>query len=196
MRSQSVAVAAVVILLTTACDDVPLIPRWDADFLLPIASQGFALGSAFPGGTIPVSPAGPVPISTGVETQGLDDAMGDLLDDELLGASLIFTVSSTIPLDGADTLFLAGSAAALTSPAAIRIVAPFTLVSATPSTTDTVVLGTPELDMLRFIASSNGTLYFQMRGSVTYTGPAPRPVTASDSIAVQVQCLCRIAVSR
>jgi len=186
---------AVIVMAVTGCEDVPLLPKWDADMAIPIASRGIAFSAVFPA-TIPASPSPTLMMSTPVETQQLDDAVGDLLDGTLRGGSIVFTVTSTLQVNGSDTLYIANSAGGLNATTPGTIVAPFTLSSTAASITDTIVIPQAGIDMLQSTAQAGGTLHVQMRGSAQYVGPAPRVLNASDSLTVSIRCLCTVAVSR
>lgn len=183
--------------VTTACEDLPLLPRWDAPFVLPIASRGVAFNTVGFPANLPAGTFGPVPVSTPVETQPLDGTVGDALNEKLRGGSLIFTVSSDLPVDGSGTLFVANSSAALAGgPSANRIDAPFTIAASASSVTDTVAIPQAGITMLLNAAAAEDTLHIQLRGSFTYNSPTARTVTASDSLTVRIQCSCIVAVSR
>lgn len=185
--------AALVTCVTLGCEDVPLLPKWDADFNVPLPSQRIGLLGPFPA-VVPPGTSGNV--SFPPQQEPLDDAVGDLLVDKLKAADVILTLSTTVPLDGADTVFVAANNADLTNAAAQRIVVPVTLVAAVPTLTDTVPVNAGGLAMLQTVAQNSGTLFIQLRGRVTYPGPGNRTITANDSIGVRLALLARIAVSR
>ena len=187
-RLLAAAAAALVIPITLACD----LPTWDADFLVPLPSQRIRLDSAF--GFVPAIPAGTTTdISFPEKTAALDESLGDIIE-EMLVARLIATVTTTVPLDGVDTVFVAGSSADLVNPAAVRVTLVMTMVAAVATTVDTIDITTAELDMLKNVALAGDSLHIQMRGRVTYPGPGPRPVGPTDSIGVRLQLLARVPV--
>lgn len=192
-RCFTACVAALVAAVALACEDIPLLPTWDAEFNVPLPSQRIGLLGPFPAA---VPPGASANVSFAPQQEQLDNAVGSLLGDQLNAARVVVTLSTTVPLDGADTVFVASTAADLTNPAAPRVVVPVTLVASVPTTLDTITVTASGLQMLQNAAQSDGTLFIQLRGRVTYPGPGIRVLTASDSIGVRLALLARIAVSR
>ncbi len=192
-RLRAALAAAFVTGVTMGCVDVPLLPTWDADWYVPLSSQRIGLLGPFPAA---VPPGTSAQVSFPPQQQSLDDAAGSILDQEMRSANVVLTLSSSIPLDGADTLFIAATSADLTNGSAQRVVVPITLVASVPTFTDTVAVTADGLTMLKNAAAAGGDIFIQLRGSVTYPGPGIRTITASDSIGVRFALLARIAVSR
>lgn len=183
--------AACVICVTTACNDIPLLPTWDSDWYLPIPSQAIALPvGVIPNGTPPQS------VSFPPQQQDLDDAVGALLKQDLSNAQVIMTISKTVDLSGSDTLFIAAAAADLTNAGATRIVIPFTLTTADRTVVDTVALTAVGLGLLQSVADNDGTLHIQMRGTVQNNSGGTVTTTSADSIRVKLAMLATIAASK
>lgn len=190
--------AAGAALCVFACKDVPLLPKWNADWNLPLPSQ--SIKNIF--GAVPVTiPAGTSASVSFTQSQTVDGPIGGLLKQQLSNASFIVTVTKSIPLDGVDTLFIAADTFAFTNPAATRIVVPITLSAANvgavkDSIAPNPVVSASGLLMLQNIANSSGTLWIRMKGQVTYPGPGSRAVQPGDSVLLKLALLSTIAVSR
>lgn len=198
MRPSRLTLAAGVLALLAApaCNDVPVLPKWDAEWYVPLPSQAIALGGAgqFPIG-VPIPPGTSASVSFPVQSLALDQAIGRILRQQLSNGRVILNVVTPFALDGADTLFVAADPASLTNPAdTARIVVPFTLVASQSSITDTVGI-TQGLSVLSTAAQNDASLYVQVRGRVTYSGTTSRTVTAADSIGVRLALLTRIGIS-
>lgn len=191
-RLRAVAVALVTT-VTLGCEDIPLLPTWDADWNVPLTSRGIQLSTAF-GGSVPAGTS--ADISSTVQPQSLDGAIGGLLDQEIRSAEVIVTLTKTLAISADDTIFVAASAADLTNAAATRVVVPMALAAADQSVTDTVPVPAAAVTMLRTTAAAGGTLYVQLRGRATWAGPGSLTVTPTDSIGMRLALLARIAVSR
>jgi len=181
-------VAATVTCVTLACKDVPLLPKWDADWYLPLTSQGVALLGPFAGSVPPGTSASvsflPLP-------QSLDGAIGSLLQQPLSNGRVIVTLSKGLPVSGADTVFLSGTSGGV--PVDTFAVA---FAAGDASVTDTIPIGSAGLSLLSSQASSNGSIYIQLRGRISYNGAGNLTVTSADSIGVKLALLATIAVSR
>ena len=184
--------SALLACLTVACQDVPLLPHWDADWNVPLPSQSIALPFA---GVVPAGTS--ASISSAPQRQSLDGSVGSILDQNLSNAALVVVLSKTLPVSSDDTVFVAADSASLTSSIATRIVVPVTLTAAdlTP-VSDTVVIPTAGILMLQSVAQSKGSLWVQLRGRVSYAGPGTLTVAPGDSIHVRLSLLATIAVSR
>jgi hypothetical protein len=195
-RLSPVLALAFVTAVTSACQDVPLLPKWNADWNVPLPSQSISLAAAFsPLTTIPANT--PANVAFGAQAIALDGAIGQLLRQPLSNASLIIVLSKSIPLDGADTVFVAQSPAELTAPTASTIVIPLSLVAANAKdSVQSPALTPANLTMLQNVAIAGTTLQVQMRGRVVYPGPGNRTITSTDSIGVKLQMLATVAVSR
>lgn len=190
MRTRILAaacVAATVTCVTLACKDVPLLPKWDADWYLPLTSQGVALLGPFPGSVPPGTPAN---VSWTLE-QSLDGAIGSLLEQTLSNGRVIVTLTKTLPVSGADTVFLSSTSGGIP-------VDTFALAFAAgdASVTDTIPINSAGLTLLNSQASSQGSIFIQLRGRISYNGTGNLTVTSADSIGVKLALLATIAVSR
>lgn len=188
-----VTAAALVTAVTVACQDIPLLPTWDADWNVPLPSQAIALFGPFPGAV----PAGTsANVSFPPQSQSLGGTVGSLLDQDLSNAALVVVLSKTLAVSGSDTVFVAADSASLTNAAATRIVVPVAFTAADLTVTDTVPVSTAGIAMLKSVAQAEGSLWVQLRGRVTFAGPGVLAVTPADSIHVRLSLLATIAVSR
>lgn len=185
----AVGAAAAGFALLQACD----LPKWDADFNVPLPSQRIRLDSAFGVSSIP--PGASADISFPDKRAGLDESLGDLLK-EVLAARLIATITTTVPFDGQDTVFVAGTSADLTNPNATRIALPMQLQPATLVRVDTISVTAAAVAMLKARAEAGDSLHVQMRGRMTYPGPGTRNLTPTDSVGVRLELLIRIPISK
>jgi hypothetical protein len=199
MRTHRLAaglLAAAAVSVSVACQDVPLLPKWDADWYIPLPSEAIALGGA--GGVFPgtVPPGTSANISFPPQTQQLDESVGSLLRQELSNGRIIVTLTKTLAVSGSDTLFIAPDQASLTVNTASVIVVPVAFTATDLSVTDTATVLPSGLTMLKNVADAQGTLWIQLRGQVSYNGSGNLTVTAADSIGVKLAMLATIAVSR
>ena len=187
--------AALVTCVTLGCKDIPLLPKWDASWNLPLPSQVIKLQNAFPAG-IPVTPFSGNVSFTAPQSEPIDGFIGQVLGDSIGTASIAMVLTKSIPLSGSDTLFVAATVADLSNPAAQRIVMPLTMIAANAQDSILTPLTAGGLAMLQGVAKNNGTLQVQLSGRVTYSGPAPRAVTSTDSIGVKLALLATVSISR
>lgn len=191
-RARAAWAAACVIGITTACNDVPLLPQWDADWNLPLPSSAQALPVAVIPNNTPA-----VAVSSPVDTQSLANSIGQLLKQDLSNASVIVTLSKTVNLSGTDTLFVASSQANLTNAGdPTRIVVPLSYTSADRTLVDTVAVTAAGLSMLQSVATNEGNIFLQMRGSVQNNSGATVTTTTADSLRVKLALVATIGVSR
>ena len=191
MRIRTLAAAcaaATVTCVTLACKDMPFLPKWDADWYVPLTSQGVVLLGPF-AATVP--PGTSANVSFTPLQQSLDGTIGSVLREELSNASIIVQLTKTVPISGADTLFLASGPAAVPSDTI-----PVSFAASDVSKTDTVALSGSGLAMIRNQAQSSGSIYVLLSGRVSYAGPGNLNITSSDSIGVKLALLATIAVSR
>jgi len=185
--------AAVVTLVTIGCKDIPLLPKWSADWNIPLPSQRIPLQGPFPA----IVPAGAsAHVSFPPQALPIDGAIGQLLKSPLSNASIFMVVTKSIPLNGQDTLFVAATVADLSNPAATRIVVPIALTAGNAQDSVQSPVSAAGLAMLQSVANSSGSLQVQLSGQVTYPGPGTRTITLTDSIGVRLGMLSTIAVSR
>jgi hypothetical protein len=192
----AVAGAAIVAVLAAGCEDVPFVPKWDADWNVPLPSSAIYLQSSF--GTLPIPPGASANISFPPQQQTLDEAVGEVLRRDLRAASLILTLtkSANLQFSATDTLFVAASQADLTNAAANRIVVPVTFAASDVAVTDTTAVTSGGLTMLQTVAGSpGGELWIQLRGRATFEGSGFYTVQPTDSIGVKLALLVRIGVS-
>jgi hypothetical protein len=184
--------------LVAACTDVPFAPHWEADWTVPLPVASIVLSDNFPTSVILPGMSGSVSIP--VQTQTLDQAVGQVLTQDISRAILKLHYTMTLPLAGADTLFIADSLSALTSASPNRIVLPIPLVqtgAAGADAADTLVAGSPGLALLRRAGASNaGSLYILVRGSVRNPGTGSIVLTSADVIGLSLEMTARIAISK
>ena len=184
--------------LATACTDVPFAPHWEADWTVPLPVASIILSDNFPTSVILPGMSGSVSIP--VQTQALDQAVGQVLTQDISRVILKLHYTMPLPLAGADTLFIADSLSALTSASPNRIVFPIPLAptgAAGADVVDTLVTGSPELALLRRAgASEAGSLYIQVRGSVRNPGAGPIVLTGADAIGLSLEMTVRVAISK
>jgi len=187
--------------LAAACKDVPFAPKWDADWTVPLPLTPINLYQTF-GHLTTLPPSTTAIIPDTVLQQDLDQAIGQVLKQDIKRAILRLNYVMTLPLLGTDTVFVAASRADLTSPSAVRIVFPIALAQTTSAGTDvvdTLAAGSPELAMLEDAASDggSGTLYVEIRGSVRNpSGTQSVTITTTDAIGLSFQLTVRIPMSK
>jgi len=184
--------------LAAACTDVPFTPHWEADWTVPLPVASIVLSDNFPTSVILPGMSGSVSIP--VQTQTLDQAVGQVLAQDISRAILKLHYTMTLPLAGADTLFIADSLSALTAASPNRIVLPIPLVqtgAAGADAVDTLVAGSPGLALLRRAGASNaGSLYILVRGSVRNPGTGSIVLTSADVIGLSLEMTARVAISK
>jgi len=191
MRTRLLAAAcaaATVTCVTLACKDVPLLPKWNADWYLPLTSQGVALLGPFPGS---VPPGTPAIVRSDTLEQSLDGAIGDLLQQPLSDGRLIVTLSKSVPISGADTVFLSSARTAV--PVDTFGVS---FLAGDQSVTDTIPISSAGLSLLSSQASNGGSIWIRLHGRASYNGTGNLTITSADSIGVKLAVLATIAVSR
>jgi len=186
--------------LAAACTDVPFAPHWEADWTVPLPVASIVLSDNFPTSVILPGMSGSVSIP--VQTQALDQAVGQVLTQDISRIILKLHYTMTLPLAGADTVFIADSlsALALTSASPNRIVFPSLLAptgAAGADVVDTLVAGSPGLALLRRAGASDaGSLYIQVRGRVRNPGTGPIVLTGADVIGLSLEMTARIPISK
>lgn len=175
-----------------ACGDIPILPQWDADWYVPLPSQNISLR---PASGLPVLNGTTYPISFNV-TQPVDDAMGQILSQELGAASLIVSLRKTINLYTNDTLIIANSAAGLTTANDSAIVMTVGLATADTLSVDTIVVGPKPLRMLRNLGTDGGTLHIKLSGIAGNNSGSSITVAPTDLLGARIAVVVRIPVSR
>lgn len=182
--------------LLAGCEDVPLVPRWDADWYVPLPSQAIRLNpTAVP---VPVPAGSPAVTISDTSQQSLDESIGAILDRDLRAASLIVTLSKSpsLQFSAADTIIVASSQVDLGNSASTsRIVVPLVILAADASVTDTAAISQASITMLRTAAQNDGTLYIEVRARTQYQGSTTYQLQPTDTIGVKLAMLARIGVS-
>ena len=188
------AFAAAAAAFCLACKDVPLLPKWNADWNLPLPSK--SVNQVFGPAAVTV-PAGTSAAVTFTDSITVDGPVGGLLKQDLSNASIIVTVVKSIALGGAPTLQIDSSKTFATSiNVAIRLdsskVAPAGRDSVTPNTS----VSQAQIGMLQGVANNNGRLYVRLSGNVHCHTSGTCTVSPTDSILVKLALLSTIAISR
>lgn len=192
-RGTALLAGAAVFSLSVACQDIPLLPHWNADWNVPLPSQNIALYGPFTG-TVPAGASASV--SFAPQRLALDGTIGSLLDQQLTNASLVLTISKNLPVSATDTVFVAPDSAGLTTASATRIVVPVNVAATDLVVTDTVPVTTEGVVMLQTLASARAAVWVQLRGRVLFAGPGTLTIAPGDSVHVRLSLLATIAVSR
>lgn len=187
--------AAFVIGITMGCDDVPLLPKWDADWYVPLPSSAIRLNATFP--PVPIPPGTSATVADTLP-QGLDDSVGDLFDRTIRTASLIVTLTkpASLRFSASDTVNVSNTLAGLSNAASDRIQLALAFAAGDTAVTDTVAMSAASILMIQQTAANGGTLHVEIRGRVTYAGPGNYTVQPGDSIGVRLAILARIPVSQ
>ena len=191
----ALAAAGAAFCVLAACKDIPLLPKWDAPWNVPLPSKPVKnIFGAVPV-TIPAGTSAPVAFTDSIK---IDATIGGLLKqlDTLSGGNFVVTITKSIPLHGADTLFIANNNAFTGG-----IVVPITMSAAnvapaTDSMAPNPSISTSGLGMLYTAAFNGGQLFVRFRGQVTYPGPGSRAVVPNDSVFVKLALLSNIAISK
>jgi hypothetical protein len=189
--------AACTFIVLAGCKDIPLLPKWNADEKIPLASQKITVSPPFPSGvTVPNGTSQNV--SFPAQSQAVDGLVGQILQPGLLAGSIVSVVtkSATVTINGNDTLFIAQTQADLTNPAATRIVVPLTINAANTKDSTQAAITAGGLTMLQNVATASGSLWIQMRGQATCVNAAGCTFTAGDSVGVRLTLLATIPISR
>lgn len=179
------------------CEDVPGLPRWDADWLLPLPSQTISFQSEWGAPTVP--PNATFPVDFPPQNQSTTEALGAVVGETLRELRVILELSKPIgtAIGTIDTLFVgdAPDAATLSINDPRTIVLPLTLAVGDSVTVDTIVVTTANRLMIQSVADQEGDLWVQLRGRAQ-AGPAGHTFSASDNLGVRVQLVARVAMSR
>lgn len=176
----------------SACEDVPFVPRWDADWVVPLPSQTIRLPNYFP---LAIPPGFEAPVSFDQDLPlSLDASIGDLLEQSLDTASVTLELQYNLQMSGQDTLYVDRLRANLGNAAAARIVFPITFSGF--SARDTLRISPAAIRMISETAAAQDTLWVRFSGQMRYDGSSPHTVSSSDTIAVRAQILARVRISR
>lgn len=176
-----------VIFVTSACKDVPLLPHWDSSWNVPLPSQSLIAPSG-----VPIPSGISAPVSFPPQQESLDKSVGSLLSNAADTGSVQLTVTKkqSLTLSGSFTVDIDSSNAFGASKISIPI--SFLATDSTKSVTASANLG-----MVRAAANNNGSLYIRMNGNVTNPGPGPFTATAAnDTITVKIAAIATIHVSQ
>jgi hypothetical protein len=195
LAAASLAACATIVLV--GCKDIPLLPRWNADEKLPLASQKITVSPPFPSGvTVPNNTSQNV--SFPAQSQTIDGLVGQILRPGLVAGSIVSVVtkSATVTINGSDTLFIAATQADLTNALAQRIVVPLTIVATNTKDSAQALITAGGLTMLQNVANASGSLWIQMRGQATCANASGCTFTAGDSVGVRLTLLATVPISR
>jgi len=190
--------AAGAILVLLGCKDIPLLPKWNADEKVPLASQKITVSPPFPSGvTVPNGTSQNV--SFPAQSQTVDGLVSQILQPGLVAGTIVsvITKSATVTINGNDTLFIAATQADLTNALAQRIVVPLTITAANTKDSTQAAITAGGLTMLQNVANAgNGSLWIQMRGQATCVNAAGCTFTNGDSVGVRLTLLATVPISR
>lgn len=177
-------------LVLAGCEDVPFVPKWDAEWTLPLPTTTIRIGDFFPGAVI--LPGVSADVSFDPEKQTLDAAIGDVLDQNVTRIILSLTYTSTLPLVGADTLFIAPDSAGLFTATASRISLSFSLAQT----------GAQGLEVAQTLTQAQretiqnaAELWVQLRGSLRNPGASPVVLTGAETISLKLAMTITVGVS-
>ena len=196
---RALALAGAVTAAAFSACDVPLAPRWDADWYLPLSTEAIHLDSTFTGGFIP--PATPANVSFDPQRQDVTGAIGDVLknlvtDSARARATITLTIAKRTAISADDTLFVAPDSSSLTNPNPGRIVFPVALATTDTLKTDTLAVGLASITMMHDAAEAKTPLWIQVRGRVSNPSGSAIAITAADSITIKLTVTARVTVSR
>ena len=186
-RARAAWAAAGVICVTTACNDVPLLPQWDANWNVPLPTQQILAPIA----VIPSGQSAPLPTTT--QSQPLDKSLGDLLKNAADTGSLQLTLIKrpSLAVSGSLTADVDSTPAFGASKITVQV-----NFAATSDTTRTTASGV-NIAMIHATADAGRTLYVRLSGSATNPGPNPVTITsANDTIFVKLNALTLIHVAQ
>lgn len=181
---------ALAALAASGCGDIPLLPQWEADWYLPLASQRI---DSLLGATTVVLPAGAPSANVGFGpiTQDLDAGVGSLLENDILAARVIMSLTKTLPLATSLTLGVAGTAGGLGGPGAINF--PINMSTTDTQVEDTLTLNAAQLSMI----STAAQFVIQVTGTISNpTGSGNVTVAPTDGIEVRLAIIATIPMAR
>jgi hypothetical protein len=178
-----VPIAGALVLALSACEDVPFLPRWDADWYVPLPTQSVTVPFA---GVVPPGASGQVGFT---ETQDMEGAIGDVLSQSLRGATVIVTLTKQVNLAADFTVQISSDVASGTITLLASMGASDTQVE------DTLVVDAAGVAMLNATGESGGTLTIQMNGTVSNPSGSSVTVTGGETIEVKIALIARIGVS-
>jgi hypothetical protein len=194
-RLAATSLAACATIVHIGCKDIPLLPKWNADEKLPLASQKITVSPPFPAG-VNVPNGTSQSVSFPAQSQAIDGLVGQILQPGLLAATIVSVITKSVTVSGADTLFIAATQPDLTNAAAQRIVVPLVIVAANAKDSSQTVVTAGGLTMLQNVANASGSLWIQMRGQATCVNAAGCTFTAGDSVGVRLTLLATVPISR
>lgn len=179
------------------CEDVPGLPRWDADWLLPLPSQTISFQSEWGAPTVP--PNATFQVDFPPQNQSTTEALGAVIGETLRELRVILELRKPLgtAIGTTDTLFVgsAPDAATLNVGNTATIVLPLSLAVGDSLSVDTIVVTTANRQMIQAVAAQEGDLWIQLRGRAQ-AGPAGHTFSSSDNLGVRVQLVARVAMSR
>ena len=188
------AAAVFVTAVTFGCNDVPILPQWDADFYVPVSAGKLSLPGA--GTVIPANTQSP-PLNGPIRSAPMDGTTGDLLNQVLdslatnVRIELRVKKSANLTASLADTIYLSSDSAGLAS---TNVTNGFAMSVGDTAVVDTLQMGAAQVNLIRTLVQAKGTLWMQARGRAT-TGGAPVTIQATDSIHVRVGLLIAVPVA-
>jgi hypothetical protein len=196
-RLAATSLAACATIIHIGCKDIPLLPKWNADEQLPLASRKITVSPPFAAG-VPIPNGTSQNVSFAADSQTIDGLVGQILSPGLVAGTIVSVVTKSVTINGTDTLFIAATLTDLTNALAQRIVVPLTIVAANTKDSAQAPITAGGLTMLQNVAIANGKLYIQMRGQATCANPGGPSCTfvAGDSVGVKLTLLATVPISR
>jgi hypothetical protein len=183
---------------TVACNDIPGIPKWDADWFIPLPSQTINLPDE--ANNVPsLPPNAEFPIDFPIQQQAMDESFANFKLDETLreGTRIELTLRkpSFTQIGTSDTLYIGESDAALVSSNGRTIRVILSMGVSDTMVVQTLTISPANLDMIQDVARSGGNLSVQLRGRAV-VGPSGHTFSSNDQLGVRVVLFARVAMSR
>lgn len=179
-----------------ACKDIPVLPKWDADWVLPLPSQTISFPTEL--GAVTVPPTASFPIDFPAQQQAMDGSMGQIFADSglLRSAQVILELRKNTALATNDTLFVGESQAALVhgNPRTIEI--SLNMSGADTMVTTTLPITGTNLQMLRSVTDTQGDLWIKLSGRASNPSTTQSvTLTSADQLGIKVRLFATIGVS-
>lgn len=181
---------------TAACKDIPVLPKWDADWVLPLPSQTISFPSAF--GSFAVPPSTSFAINFPAQQQEMSGAFGQVFSDSglLRSARVILELRKTTALALIDTLFVGESSGALVNGNARTLQIRLNMTAADTMVVDTVDVTATNFQMLNDVTSNQGDLWLKLGGRASNPSTTQTvTLTAADQLHIRVRLFATIGVS-
>jgi len=177
-----------------ACHDVPLLPKWDADWVIPLPSQTISFPGAF--GSFAVPPKDTVPISFPPVSQSLSGGVGNLFADPglLRSAKVVLELRKTTALAVIDTVFVGEAPDALVNGNPRTIQLRLDMTTSDTMVVDTLVVTSTNFQMLTDVTNAKSALWLKLSG-IANSGATPVVLTSADQLSARIQLVATVGVS-